>query len=172
VEFALERLKAATSLTDVALILGFTPAGLSHTLFVAHEATRYRTFEISKSGGGTRVIDAPLDAQRLAQKNLAALLQSCRTQIDAETGRKPLSHGFRPGQSIITNARLHTGRRYVFNLDLADFFPTFNFGRIGASSSKIGALRCTLRRRRSSRRSRAGRTAFRRGGLPLQSFQT
>jgi RNA-directed DNA polymerase len=129
----LERLKAATSLTDLALILGFTPSGLSHTLFIAPEATRYRTFEIPKSGRGVRVIEAPIGAQRLAQQNLAALLQSCRAQIEADTKpkpRRPLSHGFRPGQSIITNARLHTGRRYVLNVDLQDFFPAFNFGRV------------------------------------------
>ena len=41
-----------------------------------------------------------------------------------------LSHGFRRGHSIVTNARPHHGRRFVLNLDLKDFFPSFNFGRV------------------------------------------
>ncbi|WP_454762320.1 retron Ec67 family RNA-directed DNA polymerase/endonuclease [Caulobacter segnis] len=126
----LDRLKSATSLTDVALMLGFTPTGLAHTLYIAPAATRYETFEIPKSDGSARVINAPLGAQRLAQTKLAELLQSCRDEVAATTKRRPLSHAFRPGQSIITNARVHTGRRYVLNVDLEDFFPSLNFGRV------------------------------------------
>jgi RNA-directed DNA polymerase len=33
-------------------------------------------------------------------------------------------------RSIITNASLHKRRRYVLNLDLEDFFPSINFGRV------------------------------------------
>ena len=41
-----------------------------------------------------------------------------------------MSHGFRRHYSIITNARRHKRRRYVLNLDLQDFFPSFSFGRV------------------------------------------
>jgi len=41
-----------------------------------------------------------------------------------------LSHGFKKGFSIATNAQLHRNRRYVFNVDLKDFFPSVNFGRV------------------------------------------
>ena len=34
------------------------------------------------------------------------------------------------GRSIITNARQHRNRRYVFNVDIQDFFGSINFGRI------------------------------------------
>lgn len=111
-------------------MLGFTPAGLAHTLYIAPAATRYKTFDIPKSDGSARRIEAPLGAQRLAQTKLAELLQSCRDELAAKSKRRPLSHAFRPGQSIITNARVHTGRRYVLNVDLEDFFPSFNFGRV------------------------------------------
>lgn len=111
-------------------MLGFTPAGLAHTLYIAPATSRYQTFEIPKSDGSVRVIDAPLGAQRLAQANLALMLQGCRDEIAAKTKRRPISHAFRPGQSIITNARVHTCRRHVLNVDLEDFFPSFNFGRV------------------------------------------
>lgn len=111
-------------------MLGFTPSGLAHTLYVASDARRYKTFEIPKSDGTLRRIDAPIGAQRLAQEKLAELLQLCRDEVSAKNKRRPLSHAFRPGQSIITNARVHTGRRFVFNIDLEDFFLSLNFGRV------------------------------------------
>lgn len=64
------------------------------------------------------------------QRELADVLNECREEIQKETPRRPLSHGFRKNLSIITNAHGHTARRYVLNIDIADFFPTFNFGRV------------------------------------------
>lgn len=86
----LDRLKSASTLTDLAMLLGFTPSGLAHTLYVAPAAARYKTFDIPKSDGSTRVIEAPLGAQRLAQANLAELLQSCRNEIAGKTKRRAL----------------------------------------------------------------------------------
>ena len=40
------------------------------------------------------------------------------------------SHGFHQGRTIISNAEVHRRRRFVFNLDLEDFFGTINFGRV------------------------------------------
>jgi len=40
------------------------------------------------------------------------------------------SHGFHQGRTIVSNAEVHKRRRFVFNLDLADFFGTINFGRV------------------------------------------
>jgi hypothetical protein len=40
--------------------------------------------------------------------------------------------GFVPGKSIVDNAKMHIGMNYVFNIDLKDFFPSFNFSRIYA----------------------------------------
>ena len=41
-----------------------------------------------------------------------------------------LAYGFRAGFSIQTNAVNHRARRWVFNTDLQDFFPSINFGRV------------------------------------------
>ena len=61
---------------------------------------------------------------------MSNVLNAYRSEIDSNSGRRPLSHGFRRDLSIITNARHHKRRRYVLNLDLQDFFLTFNFGRV------------------------------------------
>lgn len=67
---------------------------------------------------------------KAVQRELADLLNVCRDEIGKRHARRPLSHAYRAGLSIITNAQPHTARRFVFNIDLADFFPTFNFGRV------------------------------------------
>jgi retron-type reverse transcriptase len=38
--------------------------------------------------------------------------------------------GFVPGRSIVDNAAVHTGRNYVFNTDLKDFFPSIHQARV------------------------------------------
>lgn len=111
-------------------LLGFTPSGLSFVLYKQPAAAKYVKFEIPKKDGGKREICAPLGALKALQRALATLLNECRAEILETTPRRSLSHGFREDHSIVTNAHNHTARRYVLNVDLADFFPTFNFGRV------------------------------------------
>lgn len=127
----LDKLKNATSLSDLAALLGYRPAALSYLLYKVPVASMYATFEIPKKSGGTRKIDAPHPRMRSLQKRLANLLTDCRLEIDqAKPQQKPLSHGFRKSHSIVTNAIPHKKKRFVLNLDLEDFFPSFNFGRV------------------------------------------
>lgn len=39
-------------------------------------------------------------------------------------------HGFVPSRSIVTNAQQHVSKRYVFNIDIVDFFGSIHFGRV------------------------------------------
>lgn len=41
-----------------------------------------------------------------------------------------ISHGFQKGKSIITNASAHKHKKYILNIDISDFFPSFHFGRV------------------------------------------
>src|SRR5262249_16793586 len=41
-----------------------------------------------------------------------------------------VAHGFKRKRDIRSNARQHRHRRWVFNIDLEDFFPSINFGRV------------------------------------------
>lgn len=123
-------LKAATKLGDVADLLGFKPSYLAYVLYKLPDAAKYKKFTIPKKAGGEREISSPVGPLKDAQRALSDLLNECRDEIQEATPRKPLSHGFRKKLSIVSNARNHTNRRYVLNVDLADFFPTFNFGRV------------------------------------------
>jgi hypothetical protein len=47
-------------------------------------------------------------------------------------------HGFLPGRSIVSNARLHSGQDVVINLDIKDFFPTINYQRVKGLFRSLG----------------------------------
>ena len=124
-------LKAATTLSDLATLLGFKPSTLSYIAFQLPPASKYTTFQIPKRKGGTRTIKAPTDSLKLLQQKLSTLLQDCLDEINKSKGRKDrIAHGFKRKRSIITNATEHRNRRYVFNIDLEEFFPSINFGRV------------------------------------------
>jgi RNA-directed DNA polymerase len=129
---ALEKLRAADSLDDVARLLGFTPSGLSYVLYRLPDPRKYVSFEIPKRNGGKRLIKAPEARLALLQRRLAKLLYECLDELGnvKPPARRSLAHEFERRRSIITNASLHKRRRYVLNLDLADFFPSINFGRV------------------------------------------
>ena len=96
------------------------------TWYLYHKTDRYRTFTIpKKTPGEVREIKAPDHALLRIQRLLLVCLSSVFTPDKA-------AHGFTADRSILTNAQPHVGRRYVYNLDLRDFFPSTHFGRVTA----------------------------------------
>ena len=93
--------------------------------YAYHCKQRYKEFTIAKRGGGARTIKAP----KRGLKRLQALLNIC---LNALFMPREAAHGFIPGRNIVTNALPHIGRRYVYNTDLKDFFPSTHFGRVYA----------------------------------------
>lgn len=91
---------------------------------------KYTTFEVDKKSGGKRTIKAPVPKLKVLQQHLAYLLYQCLEEIERERNARPISFGFRKNRSITENASHHKGKRWIFNLDLKDFFPSFNFGRV------------------------------------------
>jgi RNA-directed DNA polymerase len=116
---------------DVARLLEVKPAELRYYLF---KAKQYKSFTITKRSGGTRVIHSPSNALKIIQRKLAQVL------LAVYKGRAPV-HGFVRDRSIRSNARRHLGCQTLLNFDLADFFPSINFGRIrGLFAGKPYAL--------------------------------
>lgn len=112
-----------SSARDVADMLGADYGQMLWILYTAPDTYRYRHFEIPKRTGGMRQIHAP-------QGRLRDLQDRLKLQLDAVQTAHPSAHGFIAGRGILSNAEAHTGRRWVFNVDLDDFFPTINFGRV------------------------------------------
>jgi retron-type reverse transcriptase len=131
------RLRSASSLHSLAHLLGYEPKGLAYVVYGIDDKYKYTDFQIPKRRGGVRTISAPIEKLKLLQKRVATLLEECIDEIDAERGvRNTLSHGFRKKHSILTNAAPHRNRRYVFNVDLHNFFGTVDFGRISGYLKK------------------------------------
>ncbi len=118
-------------MSDLAEVLGYTPNGLAFILYKAPPGGRYQAFAVPKRSGGTRNILAPDERLKRLQRELCDVLKECQREIAEERGfTDKFSHGFEEERSIITNAWHHKNRRFVLNLDLLDFFPSINFGRV------------------------------------------
>ena len=117
------RFRSLESLADVANLLEIPPRYLRDILYRRGDRTQYRRFEIRKRSGGVRAIAAPPAALAVLQSKLNHALQLAYRQ-------KRSAHGFIRGRSILTNADPHVGKRWVLNVDIKDFFPSINFGRV------------------------------------------
>ncbi|KAF3998515.1 retron Ec67 family RNA-directed DNA polymerase/endonuclease [Glaciimonas immobilis] len=135
---SLKQLQATTSLRELAPLLDIKPGMLSYLLYKKPKLDLYKKFTIPKRHGGVREINAPEGDLKLLQYRLSLLLQKCIVEINAEHGHAEddehlgIAHGFKRYHSIMTNGRAHVTRRYVFNVDLHDFFGSMNFGRVRA----------------------------------------
>jgi RNA-directed DNA polymerase len=108
---------------DVARLLDVEENRLIYHLYISPPTERYAVFQVRKRSGDFREIAAPVTALKIIQRKLNQVLQVVY-QV------KPAVHGFVQGKSIVTNAAVHSGKRFVLNIDLMDFFPTIHFGRI------------------------------------------
>ncbi len=127
----LQNLQKAQTRDDLASILGYNAKGLSYILYKIPDADKYTSFDIPKRNVRTRLIKAPTPRLRKLQRRLANALYACLDEIEKSGAwRRSLAHGFERKRSIVTNASRHKRRRYVLNLDLEDFFPSINFGRV------------------------------------------
>ena len=93
--------------------------------YYANINKRYVNFEIPKKTGGKRTITAPDKYLKKVQRRIDLILRLLFVP-------KPAAHGFLANRSIVSNAKIHVGKKYVLNIDLKDFFPSVHFGRIRA----------------------------------------
>lgn len=128
---ALEELKSVSDFKGFAKLLGYEPKKLSYILYLLPEDKKYTEFRISKKTGGERLINAPVKSLKYIQKRMAHILQECYEEtVELHKNASLASHGFRQDKGIISNASIHKNRKYVFNVDIKDYFPSINFGRI------------------------------------------
>lgn len=132
----LDYLKQITTKKDFAILLGVKTSFLTNVLYRLKPATQYTSFTIPKKSGGTRTILSPSDRLKSLQSSLSNLLLDCIDEINKPkqknkcTYKRVLSHGFVRNCSIMTNAMMHLNQKHVLNVDLKDFFDSFNFGRV------------------------------------------
>ena len=84
---------------------------------------RYQTFAVKKKSGADRIIHAPVKGLKSILRSLNFVLQCMYEPHKAATG-------FVLDKSIVDNAQKHVGQHYVLNLDLKDFFHSFDRNRV------------------------------------------
>lgn len=108
---------------ELATILDTSYKTLKYNLYKVQDEDKYEVFEIKKRSGGVRRICAPISGIKRLQKNLSIILNHLHSP-------KFCAHGYVREKSIVTNAQVHVKKRIVINIDLKDFFPSINFGRV------------------------------------------
>ncbi len=108
---------------DVAQLLQVPYKYLVYYIYKTPLEVRYKKFDIVKKSGGIRVIHSPNRSLKIIQRKLSQVLYAIYKP-------RPSVHGFAASCSIITNAKLHTKKNFILNVDLKDFFDSINFGRV------------------------------------------
>ncbi len=85
---------------------------------------RYKQFKIKKKSGGFRLITAPRN------QSFMLLLRYINEIFKAVYVPSDHAMGFTEERSVVTNANMHKGHNYVFNIDLKDFFPSIHQARV------------------------------------------
>lgn len=116
-------LSSITNVRELSRILGVKYSYLMYYLEKKPVNTKYRKFQIHKKSGGTREIIAPEDQLANWQRIIADLLLSAYNP-------RSCVHGFVRDKSIKSNAEIHKCNRFVFNIDIQDFFPEITFARV------------------------------------------
>ncbi len=77
------------------------------------------------------MVAAPIPSLKLLQRRLSTLLYGCLLEKEqAAPHRKQGQFGYMPDRWVADNAERHRSKRFVLNVDLEDFFGSFNFGRV------------------------------------------
>lgn len=132
----IDRIKNMCTASDLASVLelieqkefesisyGISEKTLNHFSSDSIFPRRFHTFYIKKRSGGFRVIKAPC-------RQLKIILTCINILLKTKYEPSDVAMGFTSGKSIISNAQIHIGQNYVFNIDLKDFFTSITQARI------------------------------------------
>jgi len=108
---------------ELAFLLVIKYEKLNYLIYKKETSAKYRSFYLNKKSGGHRRIDTPIGPLKIVQRKLNDILQLIYTP-------KPSVHGFIFDRNIVTNSQAHIRKPVILNLDLKDFFPSINFGRV------------------------------------------
>jgi retron-type reverse transcriptase len=101
----------------------FTISSLTYLSNPNRTDSQYVRFEVKKKSGAVRQLHAPKAGLKSIQRALSFVLQCVYEPHAAATG-------FVWDRSIVENAKRHLGQRYVYNIDLKDFFESIDQARV------------------------------------------
>lgn len=108
---------------ELAAELGISLGRLTYYAYFLPDHKKYKTFTISKRGGGERIIEAPVKGLKDLQKTILGKF---------EPYYKPRACVFAYVQDrgIVENADVHDFQRWVLRVDLKDFFHSITQRRV------------------------------------------
>ena len=109
---------------DSSMYHPFTEKQLNFYCNPNHTHHRYRQFKIKKKSGGFRQITTP------RTQSFMMMLSAVDTLLRSVYTPSEYAMGFTEGRSVVSNASVHIGMNYVFNIDLKDFFPSIHQARV------------------------------------------
>jgi hypothetical protein len=126
-------LPALNTAEDVASAIGISTPELAWLAYhrTAAKMDHYNRFTIPKKRGGVRVISSPKKKLRVAQGWLLVEILDKLPVHDA-------AMAFRPGRSVVDNAKRHAGKPVIIKLDLEDFFPSVGVKRVKGIFESVG----------------------------------
>lgn len=94
----------------------------------------YKVHKLRKSNGTHRFIYQP-ESEKLksAHKQIHSVLVQYQAKIH------PCAHGFIKNKSCFTNAKLHTAKKYLLNLDIKNFFDSIGIAQVKTAFAELGA---------------------------------
>jgi hypothetical protein len=101
----------------------FDEAEISYFSYRQNILKYYQKFKIKKKNGLLRPITSPFGKLKHLQQCFNVILKSIYQPHES-------AFGFTDNLSIIDNAKIHTNKEYVFNIDLKDFFSTITINKI------------------------------------------
>lgn len=122
----------SSTLHDVADVLEVHPGHLKRWLYERPGHAGYTIFQIPKKTGGQRTISVPPPSIKILQNKFKPILDEVYVAKDCV-------FGFVAGRSIAGGASQHKKKaRWILNLDIVDFYPSINFGRILGLFKSLG----------------------------------
>ncbi|WP_234775368.1 reverse transcriptase domain-containing protein [Paraburkholderia tropica] len=112
-----------TSKEQLCQYFGVPPRKLNFLLYKLAPADRYKTVVIKKRSGADRQLRVPVPLLKQIQKIIAA-------ELAKEYRPRQHVYGYVKGKNIAQKARIHVAQKWVARIDLKDFFPSINFGRV------------------------------------------
>lgn len=114
-------------LEEVGLQDHFHPFSVKHINYYCNPNNgfhRYSQFKVKKKSGGFRLITTPRN------RSFMMMLSAVNELLKSLYMPSDYAMGFSEGRSVVSNANIHKGQNYVFNIDLKDFFPSIEQPRV------------------------------------------
>ena len=108
---------------QLAINLNIKPAFLYTCLKLTKDYNNYKAIKIPKKDGSYRVIMEPNKKLKIIQRKIVEYLKNFQKE-------KFCAYGFIKGKSNVDNAKIHVNKKYIYKIDLKDYFPSIMSGRI------------------------------------------